>query len=232
MREFLNYGYAVDGRSERAVHQLPSKALNRNGIQLVLEVIGDCELAGRRVLDVGCGRGGTIAVLHRFFSPGEMVGVDLSPVAIEFCRRVHKYPAVSFVCGDAEHVPFPAKRFDAVVNIESSHSYPDVAAFYAEVHRVLEPGGVFLYADTMPASRVACRLELLTAQGFRVVLSRDITANVVRSCDELAGIHAQVFAAGNAPEVLSDFLAVPGSQNYDSLRSGRLVYGIWQLRKV
>ena len=89
---FLNYGYAADGQSERAVHQLPSKALNRNGIQLVLEVIGDCELEGRRVLDVGCGRGGTIAVLQRFFSPGETVGLDLSPVAIEFCRRTHIYP--------------------------------------------------------------------------------------------------------------------------------------------
>ena len=71
---FLNYGYVADGRSERAVHRLPGKALNRNGIQLVLEVIGDCQLEGRRVLDVGCGSGGTIAVLQRFFSPGEICG--------------------------------------------------------------------------------------------------------------------------------------------------------------
>ena len=71
-----------------------------------------------------------------------------------------------------------------------------------------------------------------TGHGFRVELTRDITSNVVRSCDELAGIHAQAFAAGNAPEVLGDFLAVPGSENYDSLRSGRLLYGIWQLRKI
>jgi SAM-dependent methyltransferase len=113
---FLNYGYVADGRNEHAVHQLPSKALNRNGIQLVLEVIGNCELDGRRVLDVGCGRGGTIEVLHRFFSPGETVGLDLSPVAIDFCRRTHRYPQVSFLCGDAERLPFPAGSFDAVVN--------------------------------------------------------------------------------------------------------------------
>ena len=229
---FLNYGYVADGRNEHAVHQLPSKALNRNGIQLVLEVIGNCELDGRRVLDVGCGRGGTIEVLHRFFSPGETVGLDLSPVAIDFCRRTHRYPQVSFLCGDAERLPFPAGSFDAVVNIESSHSYPDIDAFYAEVSRVLKPGGVFLYSDTMPASEAASRLDRLTAHGFRTELARDITSNVVRSCDELAGIHAQAFDAGNAPEVLGEFLAVPGSQNYDNLRSRRLVYGIWRLRKI
>lgn len=229
---FLNYGYVADGRSERSIHQLPSRVLNRNGIQLVLEVVGDCELAGRRVLDVGCGRGGAIAVLHRFFSPGKIVGLDLSPGAIDFCRRVHNYAEVSFMCGDAEQLPFPARSFDSVINIESSHSYPDVAAFYAEVHRVLEPGGVFLYADTIPAGEVAARLELLSRQGFGIELARDITSNVVRSCEELADINAQAFTAGNASGVLDDFLAVPGSENYNRLRSGRLSYGIWRLRKI
>ena len=229
---FLNYGYVGDGLSERAIHQLPSRALNRNGIQLVLEVVGDCELAGRRVLDVGCGRGGTIAVLHQFFSPREIVGLDLSSAAIEFCRRAHNYPEASFVCGDAEQLPFAARSFDAVVNIESSHSYPDVAAFYAGVHSVLEHGGAFLYADTIPADEVASRLELLAGQGFRIELARNITSNVVRSCDELAQTNAQAFATGNDQEVLGDFLAVPGSENYNSLRSGRLFYGIWRLRKI
>ena len=229
---FLNYGYAADGRSERAKHQLPERTLNRNSIQLILEVVGDCELSDKRVLDVGCGRGGTITVMHRFFAPEVIVGLDLSPGAIEFCRRAHAYPKASFVCGDAEQLPFPARSFDAVVNIESSHSYPDVAAFYSEVHRVLEPGGVFLYADTMPAGEVDFRLELLENHGFRVELARDITSNVVRSCDELAQIHARAFASGNDPEVLGDFLAVPGSENYNSLRSGRLLYGIWRLRKM
>lgn len=228
---FLNYGYVADGRSELAVHKLPERALNRNSIQLVLETVGDSELAGRRVLDVGCGRGGTIAVLHRFFSPSQIVGIDLSALAIQYCRRVHNYPGVRFVCGDAEHLPFADESFDAVINIESSHSYPNVAAFYAGVYRVLAPGGVFLYADTVASGEASSRLEMLTRQGFRVELARDITSNVVRSCDELAEKNAKAFATGITPEVLDDFLAVPGSDNYNSLCSGRLLYGIWRLRK-
>lgn len=229
---FLNYGYAADGRSDRAVHTLPRNALNRNCVQLVLELVGDCELGGLRVLDVGCGRGGTVAVLHRFFAPRELVGLDLSPAAIAFCRGAHLLPETRFVCGDAEALPFADGTFDAVVNVESSHSYPDVIAFYAEVHRVLEPGGVFLYTDTMPATRVADRLDRLGALGFRVEVARDITANILRSCDQLAEVHAHAFAAGNAPNVLGEFLAAPGSENYEQLRSGRLQYGSWRLRRA
>jgi hypothetical protein len=84
----------------------------------------------------------------------------------------------------------------------------------------------------MPADDVSSRLELLTGFGFRVELARDITSNVVRSCDELAQINEQAFAVGNAPETLGNFLAVPGSENYNSLYSGRSLYGIWRLRKI
>ena len=229
---FLNYGYAADGRSECAVHTLPRNALNRNCVQLVLELVGECELAGLRVLDVGCGRGGTIAVLQRFCAPRELVGLDLSPAAIAFCRRAHTFEEARFLCGDAEALPFADGAFNAVVNVESSHSYPDVGAFYAEVHRVLAADGVFLYTDTMPTTGVAARLEQLAAVGFRVEVARNITANVVRSCDELADVHGHAFAADNAPHVLGEFLGVPGSRNYEALRSGRSQYGIWRLRRV
>jgi hypothetical protein len=58
-----------------------------------------------------------------------------------------------------------------VINIESSHSYPNVAAFYAGVYRVLRAGGVFLYADTVASGKQA-QVEMLTDR-FRVELARD-----------------------------------------------------------
>jgi phthiocerol/phenolphthiocerol synthesis type-I polyketide synthase E len=228
---FLNYGYVGDGVGERAVVELPRHALNRNCVQLVLEVVGDCPLSGRTVLDVGCGRGGTISVLDRFFTPQALVGVDLSATAIAFCRRRHASPRMRFVVGDAEALPFDARQFDRVTNIESSHSYPDVGAFYAEVARVLVSGGTFLYADTIPARAIPDRIAQLESVGLSLELSRDITANVVRSCDQAAGINAQAFSDGNAPEVLSDFLGAPESRTYELMRSGATRYGIWRLRK-
>ena len=72
-----------------------------------------------------------------------------------------------------------------VTNVESSHSYPDIRAFYTEVHRVLAPGGYFLYTDLMPAPFVHEYLGALIDLGFDLERDRDITRNVLRSCDEM-----------------------------------------------
>jgi SAM-dependent methyltransferase len=228
---FLNYGYVADGLGERAVVELPLYALNRNCVMLVLEVVGDCDLAGRTVLDVGCGRGGTISVLDQFFAPHALVGIDLSAAAIAFCRRRHTSPRMRFVVGDAEALPCDAGQFDRVTNIESSHSYPDVGAFYAEVARVLVSGGTFLYSDTIPTRAIPDRLAQLESLGLSLELSRDITANVLRSCDEAAAVHAQAFSDQNAPGVLSEFLGAPETRTYELMRSGATRYGIWRFRK-
>src|SRR5207248_3319359 len=65
---FLNYGY-LDGEEDRAVVPLPERTFDRVSVKLVLELVGDCPIGGRRLLDVGCGRGGTIATLLAYFEP-------------------------------------------------------------------------------------------------------------------------------------------------------------------
>ena len=83
----------------------------------------------------------------------DVTGVDLSPEAIAFCRRTHRHPRVRFEVGDAEHVPVEDRAFDVVTNVESSHTYPNLRAFFAEVSRVLVSGGLFLYTDLLPVQR-------------------------------------------------------------------------------
>ncbi|HVO41660.1 MAG TPA: SDR family NAD(P)-dependent oxidoreductase, partial [Aggregatilineales bacterium] len=150
---FLNYGYVPDGSREYSPIATPEYAINRNSVKLALEVIGDCDLTGRRVLDVGCGRGGTLQVVTEYFDVKSAAGLDLSSEAIHFCRENHKDPRVKFYEGDAENLPFKEARFDVVLNIESSHTYPNLPAFYRQVWRVLAPGGYFLYADLMATER-------------------------------------------------------------------------------
>jgi len=138
---FLNLGYAEAATPSHSVVELPEWCLNKNSVRLVLEVIGWCDLAGRRVLDVGCGRGGGISVIKQYFAARSAVGLDLAPAAIKFCRATHRHPDVTFEVGDAERLPFPDDSFDVVINIESSSTYPDIRAFYQQVFRVLAPGG-------------------------------------------------------------------------------------------
>ncbi len=220
---FLNYGYVSLGEGDEARFEVPQGVFNRNSVRLAFELIGDAELENSPVLDVGCGRGGTVALLSETFG-AQAVGVDLAPEAVAFCRKTHTGRA-RFEVGDAEHLPFEANAFQFVTNIESSHTYPNLRAFYAEVRRVLQEGGHFLYTDLLPVERWMEVRVLLPSLGLQIESERDITANVLASCDEVAGTRAQAF--GGHSEMIDNFLAVPGSGVYEQMRSGA-----WQYRIV
>ncbi len=183
---FLNYGYVANDSPQFAQFEVPASLFNPNSIKLVLELVGDCEIANRRVLDVGCGRGGTIFTLNHFFSPRSLQGLDLSPNAVSFCRKTQQKPNITFCEGDAEHLPFADDSFDVVTNVESSHTYPSIHKFYDEIARVLAPGGHFLYTDVLPTNRWIEGLNYLRGAGLVLEHDRDITANVLLSLDQVA----------------------------------------------
>jgi len=90
-----------------------------------------------RLLDVATGPGYLAAAAAE---QGALVhGVDFSPAMVAEAERRH--PALTFTEGDAEHLPFPDRTFDAVVmNFGLLHlAQPEMAL--AEAHRVLRPNG-------------------------------------------------------------------------------------------
>jgi len=226
---FLNYGYVPDLSPQFAAVAVSDHYLNRNSVRLVLELIGDCPVDGRSVLDVGCGRGAIPHVLTQFFQPASVVGLDLSPAAISFCRRAHRDPRLRFEVGDSENLPFADESFDILTNLESSSCYPNVDAFYREVYRVLAPDGHFLYSDCFPPNRFREARVYLEGIGLQVEQDRDITSNVLLSCDEVARQRVQAYR-GASPE-LETFLGAPGSQYYEDMRAGRWTYRILRLRR-
>lgn len=228
---FLNYGYVQNFSPQHSRVELPDHFINKNSVRLVLELIGDCDLNQQRILDVGCGRGGTIFVIKQFFKPQSVQGIDLSSNAIASCRKNHHYDNVRFDEGDAEHLPFKDEQFDIVTNVESSHSYPNVNAFYGEVFRVLRPGGCFLYTDVMPVLEMPRYLSELKRIGFVMEVDRDITSNVLLSCDDVATARVGAFDSGNDQQLMNNFLATPGSQVYEDMRSRRWSYRIFRFRK-
>ncbi len=117
------------------------------------------------------------------------MGCDITHQAIAFCRRVHgRRAGLSFVQADAAALPFADAAFDAVTNVESSHCYPDRGAFLRQAHRVLRPGGAFLYADFTPPCRDpgevlgAIAAELADA-GFGQIEMTDITTEILSGLD-------------------------------------------------
>jgi SAM-dependent methyltransferase len=228
---FFNYGFLPDERPRAARIELPAHWPNRNRIDLVLELIGACDLADLDILDVGCGRGGTILTIDRFFTAGEIWGLDLSPSAVAFCRRRIQNPEIHFVNGESERLPFIDGFFDVVVNVESSCLYPDIYAFYREVARVLGPGGRFLYTDLLPAEHMESYRSCLLGLGLTFERDQDITPNVLLSLESFARRNLEVHEAPTGKAVMEFFLATPGSKPYRDLQEGRLSYRIWQLSK-
>jgi SAM-dependent methyltransferase len=156
-----------------------------------------------------------------------MVGMDLADKAVEFCRRVHRIEGLRFEQGDAERMPFEDQQFDVVMNVESSHCYPALDAFFREVKRVLRPGGQFLYADLMLRERLAERRRMLDQAGLEIVQEHDITSNVLASLDSDTE-QREAFVERLAPvlglDAAREYMIVAGSQTLDALRVGTLCY--------
>ena len=228
---FLNFGYVANDNPTHARVRLPPNRPSRNPIRLVLELVGDAPLGPEdRVLDVGCGRGGTIAVLREFFAVGPIVGLDLSSVAIASNRDRLGDARTQFVVGDAEALPFADGSFDVVTNVESSHSYPECEAFYAEVARVLRAGGVFLYTDMLARASLDEREAKLAALGFVCERREDITANVLLSCDATASTNVRAFSVENDRSLLERFLGAPDSEFYRAMKRGEQRYMLYRFR--
>jgi SAM-dependent methyltransferase len=226
LSRFLNLGY-VEGDDDRSAIVLPARTLDRASVKLVLEVIGNLDISGLDILDVGSGRGGTLGTLLSYFHPGSLVGVELSLVAAAFARRALPGANVEVMVGNAEALPFKSEAFDTVVNIESSHCYSNVFQFYAEVRRVLRPHGTFLYCDLLDSAVLSSCKQKLNDLGLHIILERNITANVLAACDLVARRRMSSFNS-SGDSALQNFLAVPGSPTYVDLATGTKQFFIWR----
>ncbi|MFP5263126.1 MAG: class I SAM-dependent methyltransferase [Blastocatellia bacterium] len=229
---FLNLGYISDESRDYSGIQLPAQMLNRSSVKLVLELVGDFDITGCEVLDVGCGRGGTIHTINQYFEVKSLTGIDLSGSAISFCGKTHASDRMRFLEGDAERLPFDSGSFDVVTNVESSHNYPNLFNFYRGVIRVLKKGGYFLYTDIMPTKFLSRRLDFFREIGFSIERNRDITNNVLLSCDESANRHLRAFNVDQGDSVIHNFLSSPSSDTYKDMKIGKLTYRIMRLKKA
>ena len=66
---FFNMGYMPDSKKSETTFKLPDFLINKNSIRLILEIIGDTDLKNKNIIDIGCGRGGTIRVVNKYFYP-------------------------------------------------------------------------------------------------------------------------------------------------------------------
>src|SRR5262249_17410792 len=107
---------------------------------------------GSRVLDAGCGLGGTslwLAAKRTAQVVGIAIGEDQIRFASEEAKRRSLGGSVRFLVADFNAMPFPEHSFDVVWAQESLCHSKDKALFFREAARVLTPDGCIILADGM-----------------------------------------------------------------------------------
>ncbi len=106
---------------------------------------------GNAVLDLGSGAGNDCFVARALTGPeGKITGLDFTDAMLEKARAIAaklNYSNVGFVKGDIEEIPLPSESYDVVISNCVLNLVPDKKKAFAEIYRVLKPGGHFCISD-------------------------------------------------------------------------------------
>jgi ubiquinone/menaquinone biosynthesis C-methylase UbiE len=107
--------------------------------------------SGRRILEVGCGRGVALPVIARLCSPRILVGLDIDPeLLVEAAANLREHGTTAQLCtGDVRRMPFADEAFDVIIDFGTLFHIAKPQAASAEIARVLAPGGIFVHETTV-----------------------------------------------------------------------------------
>ena len=127
-------------------------------------------VAGRRILDIGCGSGIGASLLLEL---GAQIvdAIDHRPAVLELARMKHAKQGLDFHVMFWEELDFPDDTFDLVLCLDPSSPVTD-PSLIQEVKRVLKPGGEYV-----------CAIERKQIEGFEVVLPRYGYADAAENID-------------------------------------------------
>ena len=109
-------------------------------VQLIRRHLGD--LNGKRLLDVGCGKGRFARLFHEQEPGAEIWGLDISEEMLRFVPE-----GIHTRAGSMTQLPFEDASFDAAYATESLEHAVEIETAVAEICRVVKPGGRIAIID-------------------------------------------------------------------------------------
>jgi SAM-dependent methyltransferase len=119
--------------------------LSPGGPDEILTIVEGVPLAGRSLLDIGCGTGGITRFLAEKWRPSRVVGIDvdagLIARATERAAGTGLESVLTFQTVVPGPLPFPGDSFNVVFSKDSMVHIADKESLFADIFRVLRPGG-------------------------------------------------------------------------------------------
>lgn len=136
--------------------------------------------ADAQALDAGCGGGANAAVWLDKCPEGHVTGMDYSEVSVEEARRVNaaaiRAGRCDIVQGNAAAMPFESETFDCVSAFETVYFWPGIETCFAEVNRVMKPGGTFMICNESDGANAADEKWLKMIEGMRIYTEEELRA--------------------------------------------------------
>ncbi len=165
----------------------------------LLARLAELKIAPRAVLDLGAGTGHATRALKRLYPQALAVAVDIAPGMLERARQQSRWlRRFERVRADAYSLPFRDHSFDLVFSSLMLQWCDDLDAVFAEISRVLAPGGLLLFSTFGPGTLA----ELRDAWAAGDALTDDRTANHVNHFFDPHALGSALMHAGLAEPVL------------------------------
>jgi arsenite methyltransferase len=162
---------------------------------------------GMTVLDLGCGAGIDVFLAAREVGPtGKAIGVDMTDAMLERAllnKSKLGMQNAEFRKGEIEQLPVDSDSIDRVISNCVINLVPDKAKAFAEIHRVLRPGGSFTVSDVVSTGAITddVRADMALWTGcIAGAVERDEYLQLIRN----AGFREVTVASEKAYEVEAD----------------------------
>lgn len=183
-RDFNNRDFAIEYIKK---HEKMAEKLGRR-ISKRLTALG---FRNGKILDAGCGFGGTDIFLSQYFPESEIIGIDLSETLLQHAdmllQKSNAENRVKFKRADVHKIPFENDTFNAVLSINMVHLVDDPVKMLNEIERVLLPGGFLLVID------IRRSLVVIIEKEFKSALTLDEARELLTQTNIMNGTFSQDF---------------------------------------
>jgi phosphoethanolamine N-methyltransferase len=155
--------------------------LSPGGPAEVAEILKGTSIAGKSVLDIGCGIGGIDLLLAKTYGAAMVIGIDIEEPNITLATKravqLGLSDRVSYSLVEPGPLPFPDQSFDVVFSKDAMIHIVEKEALFRDIFRILRPGGLLLASDWLRgddemASAEMCRYVELEGLSFAMASPR------------------------------------------------------------